>query len=79
MNKHLLSACLAGLLVCLAVEGTPGVSAQSGGGKFTVNAKWAQLPDGKTWDGSTSWVTADGKGNIIVLVRTAPYFRLVHS
>jgi streptogramin lyase len=51
----------------------PGVSAQSG--NYKVDANWAQLPQGTTWNGSTSWITADGKGNILVLVRTAPYFR----
>jgi sugar lactone lactonase YvrE len=60
--------------VCLALVGIPGVSAQSGG-KYTVNPEWARLPEGTTWGGSTSWITADRKGNIIVLVRTAPYFR----
>lgn len=42
----------------------------------TVNPDWAQLPAGTHWDGSTSWITADRKGNVIVLVRTAPYFRV---
>jgi sugar lactone lactonase YvrE len=50
------------------------VSAQSGG--FTVNPAWAQLPQGTTWNGNTTWITADGKGNVMVLVRTAPYFRV---
>jgi sugar lactone lactonase YvrE len=53
--------------------GAPAISAQST--SYRVDANWAQLPDGKNWDGSTSWITADGKGNILVLVRTAPYFR----
>jgi sugar lactone lactonase YvrE len=52
----------------------PGVSAQSGG-NYKVDANWTQLPQGTTWNGSTSWITADGKGNVLVLVRTAPYFR----
>lgn len=42
----------------------------------TVNPDWAQLPAGTTWDGSTSWITADRKGKVIVLVRSAPYFRV---
>jgi peptidylamidoglycolate lyase len=44
-------------------------------GTYKVDANWAQLPAGTTWNGSTSWITADGKGNVVVLVRTAPYFR----
>lgn len=69
MNNRLI-----GFLLGLALTGTAIVSAQSGA-SYKVDANWAQLPDGKTWDGSTSWITADGKGNVLVLVRTAPYFR----
>jgi len=61
------------LLMCLAWVGTAAL-AQTGD-NYKVDANWAQLPDGTTWNGSTSWITADGKGNILVLVRTAPYFR----
>jgi sugar lactone lactonase YvrE len=43
---------------------------------FRVDANWAQLPAGTTWNGNTTWITADGKGNVVVLVRTAPYFRM---
>ncbi len=43
---------------------------------YTVDSEWAKLPGGGPWDGSTSWITADGKGNIVVLVRVAPYFRM---
>jgi peptidylamidoglycolate lyase len=43
---------------------------------YTVDSEWAKLPNGGKWDGSTSWVTADGRGNVVVLVRTAPYFRM---
>jgi sugar lactone lactonase YvrE len=62
------------VLVCLAWATVPGRSAQSDAG-YQVDAEWAQLPEGTTWDGSTSWITADGEGSILVLVRTAPYFR----
>jgi sugar lactone lactonase YvrE len=74
VDKRLIGGVLSGLLVCFVLAGVPGISAQSGG-NYKVDENWAQLPDGKTWDGSTSWITADGKGNILVLVRTAPYFR----
>jgi streptogramin lyase len=59
--------------MCVVWTGAPRASAQSG--NYKVDASWAQLPSGTTWNGSTSWITADGKGNILVLVRTAPYFR----
>jgi sugar lactone lactonase YvrE len=74
MNKRSYWSVLLGLLVCVTLLDLPQTSAQSGG-KFTVNAEWARLPAGTEWGGSTSWITADGKGSIIVLVRTAPYFR----
>ena len=74
MNKRSIAAVLSGLLVCFGFAAMRGVGAQSGG-NYKVDANWAQLPDGKTWDGSTSWITADRKGNVLVLVRVAPYFR----
>lgn len=42
---------------------------------WQVDAGWAQVPGGE-WDGSTTWIDADGKGQVLVMVRTAPYFRL---
>ena len=51
------------------------VSAQSGG-HYAVDNEWAQLPEGTNWDGSTSWIETDRKGNVVVLVRTAPHFRI---
>jgi len=51
------------------------MSAQSGG-TYTVDANWARLPDGMTWNGNTSWIAADRKGQVVVLVRTAPYVRV---
>jgi peptidylamidoglycolate lyase len=37
---------------------------------------WAQLPAGTTWGGETSAIAADGKGQVVVMTRTAPYFRV---
>ena len=37
--------------------------------------KWAQLPAGTAWGGVTTWVAADGKGTVIVLVRKASLAR----
>jgi sugar lactone lactonase YvrE len=61
------------LLVCFLFA--PDMSAQSGRA-YQVDANWARLPQGTNWDGNTTWITADQKGNVVVLVRTAPYFRV---
>jgi sugar lactone lactonase YvrE len=63
------------LLVCVVLVHATGISAQSGG-TSQVDPGWAKLPQGTTWNGNTTWITADGKGNVVVLVRTAPYFRV---
>jgi sugar lactone lactonase YvrE len=76
MNRRLLIPALSALLVCLAVGSVPGVSAQSAG-NYKVDQNWARLPAGTAWNGNTSWITADGKGQVVVLVRTAPYFRVL--
>jgi len=68
------SIALTTLLVCIVLVDATG-SAQSGG-TYKVDAGWAQLPQGADWGGNTTWITADGKGNVVVLVRTAPYFRV---
>jgi hypothetical protein len=45
--------------------------------RYDVNMnKWAQLPDNLPWGGVTTWVAADGKGQVVVMVRKAPYFRV---
>ena len=70
MNRHLIAAVFS-VLVASAVLG----EAQSGA-TFKVDPNWARLPAGMTWNGNTTWITADGKGQVVVLVRTAPYFRV---
>jgi peptidylamidoglycolate lyase len=67
---------IAALVICnaLLLHAT-GILAQSGNA-YKVDSAWAQLPQGTTWNGNTTWITADGKGNVVVLVRTAPYFRV---
>jgi sugar lactone lactonase YvrE len=64
-----------GLVACVVLAGVAGVVAQSPA-THKVDSAWAQLPPGTTWNGNTTWITADGKGNVVVLVRTAPYFRV---
>jgi sugar lactone lactonase YvrE len=61
-------------LLVWVVTGTAGVVAQSAA-TYKVDANWAETPGGG-WGGNTTWITADGKGNVVVLVRTAPYFRV---
>src|SRR3977135_2370564 len=45
--------------------------------RYDVNMKkWAQLPANLPWGATTTWVAADGKGQVVVMVRKAPYFRV---
>ena len=75
MTTRLHIRVLAMFVACFVLAGSNGTSGQSGGA-YTVDANWAQLPAGTTWNGNTTWITADGKGQVVVLVRTAPYFRM---
>jgi sugar lactone lactonase YvrE len=68
-------ALVTSVLVCVVLATASGLSAQSRN-PFKVDPAWAQLPQGTSWNGNTTWITADGKGNVMVLVRTAPYFRV---
>jgi streptogramin lyase len=68
-------AVLACLLVTFTAPGGARLAAQSSGA-YVVDANWARLPAGTTWNGNTSWITADGKGQVVVLVRSAPHFRV---
>ena len=52
-----------------------GLSMAQTEGNWIIDQEWAQLPT-EGWEGATSWVAADGRGNILVMVRTVPYFRL---
>ena len=75
MKNTLIRTVFAALIVGVPFGNGHGVSAQAG--RYTLNANWARLPAGTTWNGNTSWITADGKGQVVVLVRTAPYFRVL--
>jgi len=68
-------ATLAALVICACFGDVFAIRAQSGG-TYQVDANWARLPEGMTWNGNTSWIAADRKGQVVVLVRTAPYFRV---
>jgi sugar lactone lactonase YvrE len=71
-----IASLLFAIVTAVALTGIAVAPAQSQG-TYQVDANWAQLPQGTTWNGNTTWITADGKGNILVLVRTAPYFRVL--
>jgi DNA-binding beta-propeller fold protein YncE len=43
-------------------------------GRYTVRGDFG-AKDPKEWGGTTTWVAADGKGTVAVMVRVAPYFR----
>ncbi len=43
-------------------------------GRHAVKGDFA-AKDPKEWGGTTTWVAADGKGTVVVMVRVAPYFR----
>ena len=75
MSSRLASMVSMGILASLVVLGPVSVLAQSGSG-YSVDADWAKLPEGMEWNGSVTWITPDGHGNVLVLVRAAPYFRL---
>ncbi len=75
MNTRSIALVLSTVLLCVVLLLAAGVSAQSGT-SYKVDPGWAQLPQGTNWNGNTTWITADGKGNVVVLVRTAPYFRV---
>jgi sugar lactone lactonase YvrE len=65
-------------VILVAAICAAGASAQSSlFDKYDVKMTgWAQLPGGGQWGGETSWVAADGKGQVVVFVRKAPYFRV---
>ena len=64
------------LLLCGILVDWADAAAQSRG-VYRVDPNWARLPAGTAWNGNTSWITTDGKGQVVVLVRTAPYFRVL--
>jgi len=72
MKTSMLAGLLTVVLAIPALAQTPATE----NGDYAVNKEWAQLPPGMTWDASTSNVAADGEGNVLVFVRTAPFFRV---
>ena len=76
MNRRLIALAICLPVVCLLSGKGSGIWAQVRA-TYQVDANWARLPAGTAWNGNTSWITADGKGQVMVLVRTAPYFRVL--
>jgi sugar lactone lactonase YvrE len=74
MTKRALAA-----VILSAVTGVAALSAQSTLGslfdRYDVKANFAGLA-GAGWGASTTSVAADGKGQVIVMVRAVPYFRV---
>ena len=76
MNQHMRKTGRQGLLmVCALAAGITALSAQSGG-NVRMDTNWGQTAGGPGWGGNTSWIAADGKGQVVVLVRTAPHVRV---
>src|SRR5262245_6033393 len=69
----LMTTALAGTALAQAPAPPPAVPLND---KYVINKAWAQLPADMPWNNSTSSIGADGKGNVVVLVRAAPYFRV---
>ena len=44
--------------------------------RYDVKPNFGQVNGTPAWGGLTSWVAADGKGSVIVMVRAVPYFRV---
>jgi peptidylamidoglycolate lyase len=44
--------------------------------KYIVNKEWAQLPADLPWNSTTPNIAPDGKGNVVVMVRAMPWFRM---
>ncbi len=74
MKKCALVALVAGLsMTALAAQQSTLASLFD---RYDVKPNFAQVNGTPAWGGLTSWVAADGKGSVIVMVRAAPYFRV---
>jgi sugar lactone lactonase YvrE len=77
MKKPVIAICTMALLASLALAQAPAPAAAAPlNPNYEINKAWAQLPADMPWGGNTSSIAADGKGNVVVMVRTAPYFRV---
>ena len=74
LTSNLYTKLLSSVFVICLVVSPLSATAQSNA-DYEVDDSWADIPGGD-WNGSTSWVAVDGKGLVLVMVRSAPYFRL---
>ena len=67
---------LVALVACLSMTGLAAQQSTLASlfDRYDVKPNFASA--GQPWGGLTSWVAADGKGSVIVMVRAAPYFRV---
>lgn len=79
MKTSILTGCAVIALVSFALGQAPAPTATPQApvnDKFVVNKAWAQVPADLPWNQSTTNIAPDGKGNVVVLVRAMPYFRM---
>jgi peptidylamidoglycolate lyase len=79
MKTSILKLCAVIALVSLALGQAPAPNTTPQAplnDKYIVNKTWAQLPADLPWNASTTNIAPDGKGNVVVLVRGMPYFRM---
>jgi len=79
MKTSIFRLCAVIALVSLALGQAPAPTATPQvpvNDKYVVNKAWAQLPADLPWNNSTTNISPDGKGNVVVLVRAMPWFRM---
>jgi streptogramin lyase len=79
MKKSVIAICLMALLASLALaqaQAPAPAAAAPLNPNYEINKAWAQLPADMPWNSTTPSVAADGKGNVHVMVRAAPFIRV---
>jgi sugar lactone lactonase YvrE len=81
MKTSILTVCAVALLASTVVGQAPAPAPAPAppapaNEKYVVNKSWAQVPADLPWNGSTTNIAPDRKGNVVVFVRTAPFFRV---
>jgi sugar lactone lactonase YvrE len=82
MKKRATLVVLAVGLVAAAAVSTTRLAAQQSTlaslfDRYDVKPNFGQVNGNPPWGGLTTWVAADGKGSVIVMVRAVPYFRVL--
>ena len=81
MKKRATLVVLAVGLVAAAAISTTRLAAQQSTlaslfDRYDIKPNFGQVNGNPPWGGLTTWVAADGKGSVIVMVRAVPYFRV---